>query len=781
MEEVQVGRTRRQKRVAIGARVSAKVGDLIDEGGGRRHRIRINGTVISTEDSRKYKVLFDDGSTRDVYSNCLKIESSTASLPPDLRPANQASTEDAHDESETEHIPPEPAEDSDSDDQESEPDGDAGDTGGNDTRTVGALPTTAEVITGTRYEQAKSAALRKIDEKIGTTITEKHKSRNKTIIWTVIPGYTSTSPLSYHATDSHGLKYLEDLKEIPKNMILAKLFIELMFKDKNHVLELLSKMNTSIRNARDSKAKPFSPEEFLIGIGLLIGASEFEQQGVHCFFASSHVSGNLSQDYEFHSISPCPNFDRWMPFNRFKEFRRFLPSIWFNYDVEHTDPWWKFRNAVENFNEIRKVKLTNSDWALIDESMSAWRPRTTKLGGLPNLSHIPRKPEPLGTEFKSIADPHTGCLLGLEIQRGKEGMKDLQYNREYGNTCGCTLRLMDIAGCKGVKGDAWFGSVLNCVSLKLKGYDSVLQVKQNNALFPKTFVDQMLGDAPGGVAVFLKGSLDGVNLICTGYRYSRKTILYFVMSENAGTTTLGEPYEMKYTDTHGNILVRHVDRPDFISRYFRQSNIIDSHNQVRQAELSLEKKWHTRDPYFRLTTTLISITVTDSYRLAYYHKLIDAKRSDNDFDEQRTTSKKFAGYLAMQLLSCASSLLKEDDDIPPFGISRTLNVGGGLEFISDLTQPSVTFQSFQTLYDSNGHEHNLCKYPVKDTNGKKKCRLSRQCVICKENNIRHDVVYYCQECGMDHSFCSIDKHNNQRDCFRIHVSRIQRQSKRRRP
>jgi hypothetical protein len=96
------------------------------------------------------------------------------------------------------------------------------------------------------------------------------------------------------------------------------------------------------------------------------------------------------------------------------------------------------------------------------------------------------------------------------------------------------MRLSDIAGCKGVKGDAWFGSVLNCVSLKLKGYDSVLQIKQNSSLYPKAFVDEMLGDAPGGVAVFLSGSLDGVNLIATGYRYSRKTILYFIMSENAG-------------------------------------------------------------------------------------------------------------------------------------------------------------------------------------------------------------------------------------------------------
>ena len=85
-------------------------------------------------------------------------------------------------------------------------------------------------------------------------------------------------------------------------------------------------------------------------------------------------------------------------------------------------------------------------------------------------------------------------MIALEIQKGKEGMRDRQYNREYGNTCGCTLRLMNYTGCAGVKGDAWFGSVKNCANLKLKGYESVLQIKQNNSLYPTTFVDQLLGN-----------------------------------------------------------------------------------------------------------------------------------------------------------------------------------------------------------------------------------------------------------------------------------------------
>ena len=36
---------------------------------------------------------------------------------------------------------------------------------------------------------------------------------------------------------------------------------------------------------------------------------------------------------------------------------------------------------------------------------------TTKIGGLPNLSYVMRKPKPLGTEFKNIIDGLTGVML----------------------------------------------------------------------------------------------------------------------------------------------------------------------------------------------------------------------------------------------------------------------------------------------------------------------------------------------------------------------------------
>ena len=58
MEAVQVPRTKCQKRIDIGSRVSACVGELFDAGTGhkRRHRHRINGSVLSAVGTREYQI-----------------------------------------------------------------------------------------------------------------------------------------------------------------------------------------------------------------------------------------------------------------------------------------------------------------------------------------------------------------------------------------------------------------------------------------------------------------------------------------------------------------------------------------------------------------------------------------------------------------------------------------------------------------------------------------------------------------------------------------------------
>jgi len=66
---------------------------------------------------------------------------------------------------------------------------------------------------------------------------------------------------------------------------------------------------------------------------------------------------------------------------------------------------------------------------------------------------------------------------------------------------------------------------------------------------------------------------NGVPLVALGYHFNAKAMPCFVMMEDAGMMNLGDPYEMKYTDMHGNVHVRMVDCPDVISKCFQGEHL----------------------------------------------------------------------------------------------------------------------------------------------------------------------------------------------------------------
>ena len=65
-----------------------------------------------------------------------------------------------------------------------------------------------------------------------------------------------------------------------------------------------------------------------------------------------------------------------------------------------------------------------------------------------------------------------------------------------------------------------------------------------------------------------------------------------------------------------------MPRPDIISRFYRHSNGVDMHNQLRQDGLRLERQWITRDGYFRMVTGLVGMTVVDVYKLLQFHGIL---------------------------------------------------------------------------------------------------------------------------------------------------------------
>ncbi len=128
--------------------------------------------------------------------------------------------------------------------------------------------------------------------------------------------------------------------------------------------------------------------------------------------------------------------------------------------------------------------------------------------------------------------PVTGCLFVLELQRAKAGISNAQYHDSLCATAACTVRLLETSiadddeqNINTLQADAWFASVRAASTLGNKGHRAILQVKNNKALFFR-----------------------GIHSRCTT-RY-----FCFVVTIDAGSTTPGKPYEIKFTDNHGNVV-----------------------------------------------------------------------------------------------------------------------------------------------------------------------------------------------------------------------------------
>ncbi|KAL7458010.1 hypothetical protein ACHAWC_009713 [Mediolabrus comicus] len=403
--------------------------------------------------------------------------------------------------------------------------------------------------------------------------------------------------------------------------------------------EVVRRMNIAVRveNAKKvsnnkKNTKEFSLGEVMRGFGVILLAGPAEIGGAEKLFnkekkKSPHA--NLPKMIVRGKIEGISH-------PRFEEFKRYLPSGFEGDDK--TDPWYRINRLIEGFNSNRKFKVAASRKKVMDELMSAYRPRTSVTGGLPNISYIQRKPEPLGSEFKVVVCPITKIMLFVEIQRGKDAMNSDEYGKyssEIGVTAAFVKRAVEQVAHCGTKhparresaednerevfhGDSWFASINAAQSCQDMGHDFVGPVKTNTAGFPKEEIEAIMKDWPSGSSIVLEDKEN--KLVAIGYKYSlRSKILSFISTWNAGSTGEGKPYIARFPDKHGNMCEREVDRPELISDYFDDSDVVDSHNKSRQFDLALEKGWRTTDCWFRLITTFTGITATDSWNATRFH------------------------------------------------------------------------------------------------------------------------------------------------------------------
>ena len=386
--------------------------------------------------------------------------------------------------------------------------------------------------------------------------------------------------------------------------------------------------------------------------------------------------------------------------------------------------------------------------------LSFFKLRTTKTGNLPNLSYIKRKPEPLGTEFKNIVDGLTGSMLWMEIQEGKLRMANKEH-QDLGSTCACVLRgVAETSKYKSFPieddtqdtaeqdrkrlyfGDSWFGSVKAVANVGKSGNHCCMIIKTGHSRSPKKFLEEKMKDMPGGTWITMEGTPDkeGVPLVSIGYKYNKKNVLTFILTRGAGKTTDGEPYEARFPDKYGNVCIRLVRRPEILLNYFKYSNCVDMHNQARQFDLGLEKKWVTHNGYFRLYTTILGMTVTDTWK--------QLKKRDPKY----SSITEFADVLAREMIQYSKSLIEEEEECESVECPVRVRVVAGTDSqdLSSVTQDKSI----------RNHTRIFLK-------GRKQVR----CIWCSRVNlVERKTTMKCSEC--DKGFC---RDNTGYSCWSHHV------------
>jgi hypothetical protein len=272
------------KRITPGQRVSGSVGEKVpnpDPKQRRQHRKRVYGNVLEECGPKKYKVQFDDGKIRECAANILRIERSSAFLPPGERPPPPSIEKAGNnnpdpDEEEKEDELGDPFKEGDEEweappmeeDEQEKP-------GKNADAPTAKDPVTGGVWVGEdvgpNYHERLQQAREKIAGMLGQTV------RKDEWDWAVIPEHH----VDDHADPKHmGVNGI-DLSQHEPQVRFAALFLHLSFRDWK---ESLQKLNCKLSQLNEEatanqRVALFQHHEFITALALMVAAACYSEQG----------------------------------------------------------------------------------------------------------------------------------------------------------------------------------------------------------------------------------------------------------------------------------------------------------------------------------------------------------------------------------------------------------------------------------------------------------------------------------------------------------------------
>ena len=223
----------------------------------------------------------------------------------------------------------------------------------------------------------------------------------------------------------------------------------------------------------------------------------------------------------------------------------------------------------------------------MDETIVAWRPGATATGGLPNITHCPRKPKDLGTELRDAATLKEKVMVYLQIVKTPTSMRKLKY---FGDTSSLpngapigvaaseVLRTCEAvfgdrrdkpadAPNDQVVGDAWFGSLLTVIELFIRlGIYGTFVIKGGTKLFPKKQLLHLLRARflfAAGNWVVMSATIAGVPVMAIAYGWSAKGVSFWV-------TTIGDcgnpqSYTLRYQNAQQEAESKEIPRPHILA------------------------------------------------------------------------------------------------------------------------------------------------------------------------------------------------------------------------
>ncbi|CAG8841967.1 30657_t:CDS:2, partial [Gigaspora margarita] len=138
-----------------------------------------------------------------------------------------------------------------------------------------------------------------------------------------------------------------------------------------------------------------------------------------------------------------------------------------------SDPLYSVHNFVNAFNNNLIEAVKPGSTLCIDESINSWLGGKNKISG---HRKIPRKPHPIGQEWKTFANSSTNIIIQLEPCEDKEIEKTKQYVSDYNI------------------GNSWFGSPKVCIALMQNGLYGIFHIKKRREWplnYPRDMVQKL--------------------------------------------------------------------------------------------------------------------------------------------------------------------------------------------------------------------------------------------------------------------------------------------------